>query len=521
MGSHHRKQFKDPNSPILQVKIPETGRRRRRMADRVDGAPGSGDAYRMRGPRRSTEPLGLTHGETLEAFVAFGPTWEMARWCDSLVPSHSVGRPLRISAVEVLLIEFGATLYGSIRRTVRELHDPVVWRRVCEAAAINGNELPDHPPSRSQFLRFRDRYLIRPEVLQDIRDFNRDFAVRVAETIGLCDPKLGSFTHPDSRNTVVGDGTWLRSPYNRPPDEVLYDEHGERRRRIDPDGVRRTPQDTVTGRDVVSVLARNPFAHERVMLDVCIKPIDQTDADTFVDMVTQLSARTFVQSCAYDMAFDAENHDALLSQRVIPVFKVRRDSQGEPWVQHIDEHQLTLRDGSVETVLVTAADGWPAISLATSEGPKLFALETRRVKPRGPRGRCTFYMTLEVPDSPEVPRRYRGARTMMRINSTPEEVARKDRRTIGLRTFPEGSPVYKDIFGVREDTESMHHHLKSILPNRRARCVGVARQTLMLAAYQSHTNLKALIAWGYRTGADLSAWFGEWRPPPRHQRAAA
>lgn len=245
------------------------------------------------------------------------------------------------------------------------------------------------------------------------------------------------------------------------------------------------------------------------------------DADTFVDMVRQLVDRVFIQSCAYDMAFDAANHDTLLAHRVIPVFKVRRDSRGNPWEQHIDEHKFTLADGSVESFLVTAVDGWPAISLPTSDGPKMFALDTKHVKPRGASGRCTFYATVEVPNRPEVPRRYRGATTMIRLNSTSDEIEREDRRTIGLRAFPEGSEVYKRIFGIREDTESMHHHLKSILQNRRARCVGVARQSLMLAAYQSLTNLKALIAWHYRTGGDVSEWFGEWRPPPRHQRSAA
>lgn len=521
MGSHLRKAFKDPNSAILPIAPPEKGKRRQLMGARVDGASGSGDAYRQRGSRGPTEPLGLTDGDLLEAIVALDSTWMAGRHYDSLVVAGGVGRPLRITGVEVVLIEIAAAVFRSVRKAVRELHDPHVWRRVRQTAEATGRALPERPASRSQYLRFRDRYLLDGEVGLAVREFNRDVAIRAAQTIGLFDRRLGSFSHPDPRNTVVGDGTWLRSMYNRPPDEALYDENGERTRRIDPDGIRRNPQDTVTGRDVVSILARNPFPHERVMVDVCIKPTDRGDADTFVDMVTELVDRAFIQSCAYDMAFDAANHDALLAQRIIPVFKVRRDSRGNPWVQHIEEHKFTLRDGTEETLLVTAVDGWPAISLPTTDGPKMFALDTKQVKPRGRTGRCTFYATVEVPDKPEVPRRYRRATTMIRLNSTADEVARDDRRTIGLRAFPEGSDVYTRLFGVREDTESMHHHLKSILTNRRARCVGVARQALMLAAYQSLTNLKALIAWHYRTGGDVSEWFGEWRPPPRRQRAAA
>ena len=275
MGSQHRKVFKDPESAILPIAPRPRGERRQRMADRVDGASGSGDAYRQRSRRGSTEPLGLSDGELLEAIVALESTWTTGQLYDSYVDNGGVGRPLRISGMEVVLIEIAAAVFGSVRKAVRELHDHHVWSRLRRVALANSKALPEQPPSRSQYLRFRDRYLLDVEAGLAIREFNRQAAVRVAQTIGLFDPPLGSFSRPDPRNTVVGDGTWLRSLYNRPPDDVLYDANGERTRRIDPDGVRRNPQDMVTGRDVVSILARNAFTHERVMVDVCIKPTDR------------------------------------------------------------------------------------------------------------------------------------------------------------------------------------------------------------------------------------------------------
>jgi hypothetical protein len=89
-----------------------------------------------------------------------------------------------------------------------------------------------------------------------------------------------------------------------------------------------------------------------------------------------------------------------------------------------------------------------------------------------------------------------------------------------LRTIPESDADFSRLYGVREDTESMHHHLKSSLPNGRARCVGVLRNLINFHAYQLRTAVTALLAWARRTGSDLQQWFGHWRPPD-HQRLAA
>ena len=120
-----------------------------------------------------------------------------------------------------------------------------------------------------------------------------------------------------------------------------------------------------------------------------------------------------------------------------------------------------------------------------------------------------------IPDRPEVPKRLRGAIGRIRHNSTEDEIATGHRRTRALRPIPPGTDEFHRLFGLREDSESMHHHLKSHLINRRARTVGLQRQQLNMHAYQAITAIKALIAHSIRTGAPLDEFFGNWRPPDK------
>jgi hypothetical protein len=50
------------------------------------------------------------------------------------------------------------------------------------------------------------------------------------------------------------------------------------------------------------------------------------------------------------------------------------------------------------------------------------------------------------------------------------------------------------LLGVREDSESMHHHLKMMLPNGRARSVGRHRHLLDFHGYQAHVAITARMA---------------------------
>jgi len=131
-----------------------------------------------------------------------------------------------------------------------------------------------------------------------------------------------------------------------------------------------------------------------------------------------------------------------------------------------------------------------------------------------------FYGTWQIPDLPGVPRNLRGATTKIRHNSTTDEIADKTPRTRALRVIPETDVSFNRLFGLSEDSESMNHHLKMTLLNGRARSVGRHRKLFDFHGYQAHVAITALLAWHHRTGADLSRWFCQWKPP-NHAVSAA
>ena len=86
-------------------------------------------------------------------------------------------------------------------------------------------------------------------------------------------------------------------------------------------------------------------------------------------------------------------------------------------------------------------------------------------------GTYWFYGTWQIPDFPGVPRNLRYATTKIRHNSTTNEIADKTPRTRALRVIPETDDSFNRLFGLREDSESMHHHLKMTMPNQRPNTV--------------------------------------------------
>jgi len=97
----------------------------------------------------------------------------------------------------------------------------------------------------------------------------------------------------------------------------------------------------------------------------------------------------------------------------------------------------------------------------------------------------------------------------------PLERVQTKRRTRALRTIPPTDPDWRRLFGGREDTESMHNHIKEKWFGHRVRAVGLELREFQLRGYQIHQGITALLAWHYRTGGGLSRYFGEWEPPNR------
>lgn len=179
----------------------------------------------------------------------------------------------------------------------------------------------------------------------------------------------------------------------------------------------------------------------------------------------------------------------------------------------IGEHTFTTTSGTKVPMVITAVDGTPCITIATAEDRHEIGLKRIQTKIR-PNADGTFTLGgfWAVPDEPIVPRHLRGAKVCIRHNSTAEEIARKRPRTRALRPIPSTDPDFAALYGVRNDTESKHHVMKSALPNKRLNVVGLNRVRLRMHAWQLALTLGAAIAWHQRTGGDISHLFAQ--PPP-------
>jgi hypothetical protein len=181
-----------------------------------------------------------------------------------------------------------------------------------------------------------------------------------------------------------------------------------------------------------------------------------------------------------------------------------------------------LTDGTSKSIVVQAVDGTPRIELLIGDEMQSVGLvRVRTTRSRNRTGTYRLYGTWQIPDLPGIPRNLRNATTPIRHNSYRDEIADKTPRTRSLRVIPETDHLFNRLFGLREDSESMHHHLKMTLLNGRARSVGRHRQLFDFHGYQAHVAITALLAWHHRTGADLSHWFGQWKPPNHAVSAAA
>ena len=67
----------------------------------------------------------------------------------------------------------------------------------------------------------------------------------------------------------------------------------------------------------------------------------------------------------------------------------------------------------------------------------------------------------------------------------------------------------------------MHRHLKALMFSDRVSTIGDRNLRIWRHAYQIRLSRTALIPWPYRTGGDVSEWFGEWKPPPQRRAPAA
>ena len=314
------------------------------IKDRVDGPSdavnsSSGGNRKIRG-----EPLGLSHIELIEATACHAWLWEYAETLQQeLDEMPKRGRPREHTVFEALLFEVASGLRGNYRDLARTFDDPKTWKRLQATVAQAWphhprRRLSDKPINRSQFHRFRERYL-HDEIIDELGQFLDDTSVNAASHVGLLNAQAGSINHPDTTQTAMGDATWKKSMYIHGPKKIINKKTGKVKR-FDSGAVAYHTSSGIAargahGRQLVLAIVRNPHRAERIILKAAFKPPDKSDATVFTDMILDMHrryryVRKGLRSVIYDMALHGENIDRFLDTGIIPLSKVQRTKGDKP-----------------------------------------------------------------------------------------------------------------------------------------------------------------------------------------------
>lgn len=492
--------------------------------DRADG-PNPDDIGRV-GRRRITHPAPRTQPDhRLAAWLFRCPA--LHELAESFEPARrGPGRPLDVDPVAVVVFEILTAVNGSERDVVLRHADPVLWDhyQVTVQAAF-----PDRPnrwlgnagPSRSQLAYWRRTRLGTIDRIDAFRARCTDIAVDVANLIGIGGHYHGDITHPRTTQVFVGDATYLRGMFNTAADDAIDTETGEiRTRRVDPDAVKIQQDRGRPGYRMTHIDARTPYTREQVVFDLDVTPGQRgSDATAFTDMaLSLLPTMPGMRAAAYDGALYPTDIDRFLTAGIIPINHPQYTAKGVAVRLNIGEHTFTTTTGSKTPMVVTAVDGTPCITIATAEGRHEIGLCRYQTKIRpNADGSHTVGGHWKIPDEPIVPVHLRSAVVWIHHNSTPDDLARKKPRTRALRPIPASDPDFAKLYGVRNDTESKHHVMKRVLPNKRLNVVGLQRVRLRMHGWQLAVTLGAAVAWHERTGGDLGHLFAQ--PPPFTQAA--
>ena len=312
----------------------------------------------------------------------------------------------------------------------------------------------------------------------------------------MLNPAKGSLTHPHPTQMLIGDGTRIKCRYKHGA-EGSYDPDGNQVRRYDPDAVQYHDKEyrhkgTAFGQNLLLAIARNPYRNERGIIDADFET-DQPEGTTFANMILDL-----------------------MDAGLITLVKVPR-AKGQNPKPSVSEPTTspTPHTGQTFTLTVTAVDGTPCITLLHTDRHDYYQpLERKQTKRNRNKNTYTFYGIWAIPHTRIVNPALAGAATTIRHSSTTAEKRAKPhrRRSTALRQTPETDPDFDRLFGLREDSESSNSEIKYLLPNDRARTVGLHRQRINMIFYRLYRLNKVLTAYHNRTGEDPTRWYGQEHP---------
>jgi hypothetical protein len=489
-----------------------------------DGATGKElSPYRDRDEH--TPPYPCSDLDLAEAIFVAAVTWELGAQLDERLDRSKVcgARRKHFGSESVAYIAL-THVFGSARSVERALKDRKTWERMVAAVVEAWPDRPERRLPRRPVRRWHPEHVMKrafpdPEDAEAFKRLISDWVCGVALAIGMTDPSAGTLTTPDVTGVLIGDTTWIRSRYNRTPDESIEvnKDTGEiiRKRLHDPDTSRKHYKAKKSGQALTSAMIRNGHPHEWLVVDFeFLAPGYFDESEAFTAMTRRLLEKLpGLRAIAYDMALSDAHINEILRMGLNPYVKVARLPGGRPATAHLGAHTFTDPNDSKKAhlLVVDAVDGCPIITVPTDTNNWGIPLvRVRTLRDERADGTWRMYGIWQIPDLPQVSASLVGVRVRIRHDSEPDST--DPIRCRALRTIPENDRDWK-LFGVRNSIESMHSHLKALLPGRRFRNVGQTARTVNHCGYLLTRAIAALLAHHHRTALDLTPWFGKWRPP--------
>jgi hypothetical protein len=285
----------------------------------------------------------------------------------------------------------------------------------------------------------------------------------------------------------------------------MYKNREANGRRIDRDAEEHTRHDgTIIGNNIVFAAARGPEHNRRIILAVTRVGVPGGEAATALEAISNVItvADGGVQAVVYDGAFRGNHHHALMDRHgVIVVNKVHpatRDGNERTyrtvplgtWTHRVGRrdcaHQLVAHQGDICQAVLTD-DG------TLTHSPPLQRTQVRR----HPRADGTWRFNLGV----TVPCR-RGEFTAW-VNPHPRPDDHNAGRTDQLRCIPESCDDFDELYGLRNDAESINSEFKRTFIADRAPALGWRRQVLAATSWAIFNNARA--AWLHGQTANRAA----------------
>lgn len=469
----------------------------------------------MGGERRTPEVrLQESLLQVLENIIGRSSYVEMVESATLIDQQAHPGRPATTTPSAITVLNIATRLLRSQRAAIRELSDPRTWHRLCTCTrALYPDRpdlwLPDRCPSRDAQRRAITR--LGPygfvDAVQRICEADAFDAARI-----ILETSPTPFTNPAPGNVVVGDATTIKANTYYAPNTMGTRRDGSKYlHRADPTARRigkgkrhterhKAPTDDSgrqpRGLDYVFITIRNRQGNERIILGIQPRPAGTGEAEVFTDFLLEHQVELPMATVAvFDGAMRGGQANRLIESGIVPTNKVPRVSGGQADTANLGLHPFKRRDGSIENLPIVTIDGHAGI-LVMPEDEWWIPLTRGQVRPR----KTTIYVTMQIPSVPHVPARLRGATCLLRLNSTVKEQAAGVSRADHLRAFPEQDSVFQDLYGLREDVESLNAKFKDSLWGRRARTADPELNRLDLAMFQLIENARARVAHQARIG---------------------